>query len=348
MSKLCLAVAEWPERDQGAWHAALLPGDFLEPGGPASRWRPGSQRIVSEGYGTWLAWLKNKGQLDCQASPGDRCEAGRLKQFAGEMMAQVSPSTVQIRLGALERAMSAIEPAFDRSSLKRLKSRLCPETGVSERKRLRVQDTLELERYGRQLMQRAASLCEPGDRAVLYRDGLIIALLASRPLRRKNLTALTIGVDFVRKAEGWWFDIPGKETKNRRAIHVAWPTALDDALTTWLEVYRPVLCGFGPGTMSTSTGPLWISAKGRPVSAHTLSVRISEHTARKFGAAVNIHLFRDSVATSIAINDPKHVGIIPAMLTHNSAKTAERYYNLAGSIQASASYLDALDNLRKR
>ena len=50
--------------------------------------------------------------------------------------------------------------------------------------------------------------------------------------------------------------------------------------------------------------------------------------------AVNPHLFRHCAATSIAIEDPKHVMIIKSALAHRSLATGEKYYNLAGSNDA--------------
>jgi len=46
-------------------------------------------------------------------------------------------------------------------------------------------------------------------------------------------------------------------------------------------------------------------------------------------------LFRDCAATSIAIDDPDHIGIASRLLGHRAASTTERYYNHARSVEAS-------------
>ena len=48
--------------------------------------------------------------------------------------------------------------------------------------------------------------------------------------------------------------------------------------------------------------------------------------------------FRDAAATSVAIEDPVHVGIVAAILGHSTFGTAEQYYNQATSLEAARKY----------
>jgi integrase/recombinase XerD len=66
-----------------------------------------------------------------------------------------------------------------------------------------------------------------------------------------------------------------------------------------------------------------------------------------FGRPINPHLFRDSAATSIAIDDPEHVRIASCLLGHSSA-TTEKYYNHACSVEASHRWQNALLSLREQ
>ena len=56
--------------------------------------------------------------------------------------------------------------------------------------------------------------------AVRYRDGLMIALLAFIPLRRKNLAAIEIGRHLIQDGDGWFIIIPCTETKTEHADRV--------------------------------------------------------------------------------------------------------------------------------
>jgi hypothetical protein len=51
-------------------------------------------------------------------------------------------------------------------------------------------------------------------------------------------------------------------------------------------------------------------------------------------------------ATSVAIEAPGSVDIIPAILAHSSHRTGEQYYNLAGNLDASRAFNSVLDAIR--
>ena len=65
-------------------------------------------------------------------------------------------------------------------------------------------------------------------------------------------------------------------------------------------------------------------------------------TREALGQPINPHLFRDSAIPSIAIDDPKHIGIATRLLGHRNQSTTERYYNQARSIEASRRMRDSL------
>jgi hypothetical protein len=78
----------------------------------------------------------------------------------------------------------------------------------------------------------------PRRRAVRHRDRLVVALLAARPLRRRNPTGLRLGHSLVRRrGGGWWIVLPGEETKNHDPLEVPWPGALAPAREAWLAVH---------------------------------------------------------------------------------------------------------------
>jgi len=68
---------------------------------------------------------------------------------------------------------------------------------------------------------------------------------------------------------------------------------------------------------------------------NAIYIRIVARTRERLGQPINPHLFRDCAATSIAIEDPAHVGIASRLLGHRTGSTTERYYNQARSIEAS-------------
>ena len=63
-------------------------------------------------------------------------------------------------------------------------------------------------------------------RATAYRDGLLIALLAARPLRLANLVGLTLDRTLFFRNNQWWIQIPAVETKTKEPIELIWPDLL--------------------------------------------------------------------------------------------------------------------------
>jgi len=77
--------------------------------------------------------------------------------------------------------------------------------------------------------------------ALNIRNGLMVAMLASCPIRAKNLTGLTLGRSLHLSNSCWWIDLQGSETKNGRPDTRMIPEFLAPALESYLREARPVL-----------------------------------------------------------------------------------------------------------
>jgi len=69
---------------------------------------------------------------------------------------------------------------------------------------------------------------------------------------------------------------------------------------------------------------------------------------RKRVSLDQLRLYRSCAASSIAVDAPGDVDSIPAVLGHGSPKTAERHYNLTGSLEASRDHGRLIDDLREQ
>jgi hypothetical protein len=102
----------------------------------------------------------------------------------------------------------------------------------------------------------------------------------------------------------------------------------------YLARHRHVLANMRGESPRPVGDALWVSSKGSPMTSKGIYWCITKRTREAFGHSISPHLFRDCAATSIAIDDPRHVGIAAPLLGHRSASTTEKYYNQAGSIEA--------------
>ena len=79
----------------------------------------------------------------------------------------------------------------------------------------------------------------------------------------------------------------------------------------------------------------------------TLAHQIEKHTKAAFGLSVSPHLFRDVAATSISVDNPKHIGDAALVLGHADHKTTEKHYIHARSLEASRRHAQTLAHLRE-
>jgi integrase/recombinase XerD len=342
-----LPFERWPDRDRYLFEAARRPGDILEPGGLASTWRPKTVIWATENYGYWLTWLDRRGELDQSEDPARRCTAERLSAYLNSLQEHLAPATVATRLRALKRTLAVMCPEADLQFLYGTVRRLDTTPSIDRRARLRLAD--ELLDYGIAIMTGAESLEDTPKRcAQRYRNGLIIALLSYRPLRRRNLANLHLGVHLLRLNGGWRIRIAGEETKSHRPIDEPVPHELVPFMERYLSHFRDRL--FPRSVLiPDDAGPLFISSRnGRAMSGHTINLTVGPLIAQRFGKPMNLHMFRQASPTMLAIKAPAHVRLGAVVNNHADYRTTERAYNLARAMDAAESHLDNLRALRRR
>ena len=348
--RACMKVALWPAQDRTLWLTALAPADPFAPGGGArARYSAISNRKTEKGYGRWLTWLAATGQLDAAAPPGERITPDRVMVYTAHL-AEIGNSshTILDRLQEVGDMARVLAPQMSRSFINRIASRVRARHTPARDKRPRLRMTDELVSLGLHLMAVADTEPTPRLAAMAFRDGLVIALLALRPLRRKNLAGLVIDVTLQRAGDGWVIRIPAEDTKTKAAIDSPWPEALTPALETYLAVHRPVLSALRSRWAARIGDALWVSSHGSPMTQMALYDMIRRRTLAGFGKASNPHLFRDAAATTLAVEDPDHVRLAAPLLGHRTASTTERYYQQAQSLDAHRRYWTVIEQIRTR
>jgi site-specific recombinase XerD len=179
-------------------------------------------------------------------------------------------------------------------------------------------------------------------RAADYRTGLMIAFLAARPLRLRTFRDLRIGRHIVRHENGYMIYLGPEDQKTRRPLEAPLPGTLTAAVDRYVAEMRPVLLqGCAP------TDKLWVSVAGTALASVTIYGIVRETTEKALGVPMNPHLFRDALATSLAVDAPEDVGASTTLLGHGSTRTAAKHYNQAKGIDAARRYQAAILDLRR-
>ena len=183
ITRLSLAVDDWPQIDRERWRHALAPAGFLEADKPASHWSPARRRIGEQAYGQWLAFLYRENVLDPACSAGERASEDRLRVFIAGLQDRVSPMSVAMMVGALLRMLTVLEPKHDWHWLARVYNHLKQTARPSRDKLAYMVPASDLFDLGIRLMTTHDEGARPHHRAIRYRDGLLIALLICCPMR---------------------------------------------------------------------------------------------------------------------------------------------------------------------
>ena len=342
----CLPVAEWPAPDRAAWAAAHRRGGLLDQDGHAAAWAFATSDLIARGYGSFLSFLSETEGLNGMVAPDARITCSRIEAYVAYMRERYHSSTVAARILQLARAVAVMSPEADWTWLRRIGARLRRMARPARDDRARLMPAATIHDLGVQLMQRAEAnnRLSVRQRALLFRDGLLICILCACSPRARNIAAMSIGTTFQRRGDEWWVAFGGGETKNGRPFEMPLPGAFTHYIERYIAQHRPQLTRRSPTPVAGDT--LWISDGGRPLTAKGLAFCVSAITKRELGRALNPHLFRKIIQTELAIRDPAHVGIAQALLGHADYRTTQSAYNLARSLDAASLHHAVVQSIR--
>ena len=332
--RTCWTTENWPEHDRVAWTAINAPAHFLDaPTGP-SRWRDPTRRKHRAAWGRYLSWMGSVGALGPVNSPAERITPSHVERYIELLRSQVASRTVFGYVVTLVVLGRLFDPERDWTWLKKVVNRL--QQASRPLRNVKFCSSIELFAAGLKLIQLAE--CRPPrlalDQSSWFRDGLMVALLASRPIRAKNLRSVEIGKHLTWRDDRYWLSFPGDEMKNGRPLEFPLPAKLTQPMRRYLDAHRPKLL------QGSKAKQLWISNLGRPMHSTSIADRIKTTTAKMVGLPLNPHAFRHAAATTIAELDPENARIIRAILSHSSLDFSNRVYNKASNAIAAAHFAE--------
>jgi hypothetical protein len=254
--------------------------------------------------------------------------------YVTELKSRVGSVTVYGSIQKLRRITQLIAPGRDLEWLIAIQRELFSEMRPRP-KWDRVVSTDALADAGLTLMCEAEIANRPKlTQARMFRNGLMVALLAHCPIRTKNFAALEIGRSFANVDGTWWILLTAAETKEKRVDERPAPEELTRHIECYLNVHRLILA-----RGNTETNALWLAMDGRTMSYASVGELITETTRMTVGVPVSPHLFRTAGVTTLATRagDKPHAG--SALLHHRpGGPVTQENYNRATCISAGKSY----------
>ncbi len=343
LSHRCLKLEHWPSADRAAWLDATAERGLLEVGGAAANWRDTTKKAVLDAYGRWLTFLQLNGLLDENESPTERFTEDRLRRYLANLDGSVAPITCRNLITNLSEALRVMAPEMDQTLLRRARARLKTRARPARNKHEQIVPVDELLRLGFDLMRQAEHEYEGREvwRAAVYRDGLTIALLACRPIRRRNLAAMRLDHHLIKQGTSYYIAFSPAETKNRRTFDQPLSSHFTEHVDQYLQRFRPLLLN------GRDSDRVWISWRAQPMSDASLYGAIRSRTKTAFGVGIPPHRFRDSAVTTLSRLHPESIHIAQALLHHSDYATSEAYYNQARDTEAVQAWHASLRKLRR-
>ena len=335
--RLGLPVTDWPDPDRIALNAAFARESRFRRG-PAAHWAPATRHGVTNALSRWLGFLAAFDPSTLAEPPLDRVTEHRLTHYVAHLSETVGSVGRHIYLRNLQKGFRAMFPGKAPDILTTLEAQLKRECRPSPKAWVPTQ---QLDALGKEMMQEAIG----DDRdcgKLLYRDGLMITLLALRPERRRGFAQIRIGQHLRRVGDEWRLVFGAEERKSKRPSQMSMPNTVVPFLERYLHDVRPQF----PNAQNHDA--LWLGMKGRPLSPHSISRLIARRTEAAFGNRIPPHRFRHCAASTVAVSAPGQIGLAARLLDHASLKTTYDHYILARSVEASRQYAKIIAELTPR
>jgi integrase len=333
--------------NQLRWRDARSGESFLSGPRPAQEWSTRRCRIVEQGYGQWLSFLARNGQLDPAQSPEARAIPERVETFVTQLQQRgIAPWSVAMMVQGVQRMLAVIAPSHESKWLRTLVSNLKRLAKPTREKLAHMVDPRQLYHLGLDLMKEASRNADRDSyfAATMGRDGLMIALLASCPVRIANLTQIAVGQHLLFDVDRYRLSFDDGETKTGRPFDGELPPELTPYVDEYLRVHRANLLARGD---FAATDRLWINRWGQPLQEPGIRAQIEKPTSDAFGRHVWPHLFRAIAATGFVDHAPDDAPLVPDLLGHANTQTAHKYYILSTGTLAHKAIQSSLSRRRE-
>lgn len=327
---------EWPEQARLAWLLATQPGSRLKRGGRAAHLASVTQADLVRRYGQFLDHVRRKyGSLPTYVQQTVTCNS--VDTYIRELKSRVSSVTVHGSIAKLRVAAEILSPEQNWRWLQEIENDLALDMRPAS-KFHRVVDTQDIVAAGMKHMAAGRAQRNRTRRAEVFRNGLMITLLAVCPIRLRSFSGLAIGKNLIKFGDTWHIKLSATETKERRPDERPLPVFLSPLLDEYLRAHRPVFRYKGH--------ELWCGRTKTALKINTVARIVTSTTNQLLGKPISPHLFRTcaaSTAYQYAGNTPH---LASALLSHRAPEVTEQHYNRARAITFSKRYGALIDRLR--
>lgn len=338
-----LPFDEWPDADANAWIATFESSNRYARRSSGSRLAIRTRRWLKLDYGNLLEFLCETNPPAFHKGPERRITSKLIERYVSWQQHSCRDSTVGMRLRNIAIILKHLTPEKDWKWLSCAAHQILSEA-ESRPKPLITSEELFI--VGFRLMERArrnsAAMALPSKAdCPLFRDGLMIVVLAVFFPRRRSLASLTIDKHVIRSGSRWVIEIPPEDMKSRRPHDLE----ADELLSSWIDEY---LTRFRPRILGSEIhNGFWASRQSRPMAEISIWQAVTRRTQAELGFPVCPHRFRDGGITFLSRDSLSGLKAAQELAGHTSPITTEKYYRRARTESAGRAYAKAIGLQRK-
>lgn len=338
-----LPIERWHQRDRDTWLGANSLGALLGKGPSTRHLSKATLDMRERAFGKFLGFLSILNAYE-RAIAESGISRDQVRAFLKALEADgYSLAGQHNLLTTMRRVLTVLRPGDDTSWLSALTREIPREALRAAERRLPTSD--QVWELGIGLMRKAMGTTSTAPFAARplreYRDGLIVAMLAARSMRRGVFLNLALGGTLFKDEHGYQIEVPAEETKNRRTYRAVLPREL----TPYLDAY---LSDWYPGqTHDAGSRPLWVMSNGKRFSAALLNKVVAQVTERAFGVALSPNDLRRVTTTSAALIDPELVNIAAAVNGHSDPRVIRQHYDRSKGLGAQRAFARQLSEMRR-
>lgn len=325
-------------------------GPFTKPN-VAATWRPTTFKLHEWSVSYFVGWLQWSGRLTEGAELRDYVTSDIIAAYVDETRtAGLSPKSIATRVDGVRAALAALAPEVPAAWLMRGINKLRAEPSDRRQTQARTQHTARIVELGLDLMNQAVeetAVRTAHERAVLYRDGLIIVFMALAVPRLDTVSMMMLGQHLTRHQDGYRIAWSRREMKEDRPHEARLGTELSGLIQRYLDEFRPVLAAKSKHPTADAKNAVLLNKRGQPLRSRGIYDLIVARTGVAFGTPMFPHAFRHSAATTLVLERPDLIKLITPLLQHRDISSRE-YYILSDRMEAARRYGEALTERRAR
>jgi integrase len=191
-------------------------------------------------------------------------------------------------------------------------------------------------------LAQAKSETDPQSAALMFRDGLMIAVVAFHGNRRREILELEDGTNIQKTEAGYVLQVYARNSKtkkpNRSDINRVFVEVIDEYRTR----HRPVLVQLYKKESGKETQAFFVSPSIGRMGGTRISAIFARRTKQVLGTSWSPQQFRRAITSDAVRRDPKLV-MLAAAVNRHSLQVAMKHYNAAQRSAAERRFQEIFD-----